>query len=203
MRCPVLLVALTLTSVLPDIALHAQTDTAGGLRLAPGDRVRVEVAGDSTLSGDFDVDAAGMVLVPLVGLVPVAGRPFEDVASLVIAGFDAELVGVPVRVLPLLRIPVLGEVYNPGLFWVDRTMTLSEVLAVAGGLTESARVDKVRVQRMGEELVLSADDREPLVLVPRDRIFVGRRGFFSENGPFLIGATASVLAALVTSLILR
>ena len=98
MRSPVLLVALTLTSVLPDIALYAQTDTAGGLRLAPGDRVRVEVAGDSTLSGDFDVDAAGMVLVPLVGLVPVAGRPFEDVASLVIAGFDAELVGACVGV---------------------------------------------------------------------------------------------------------
>ncbi len=198
-----LVYSLSIPALFLALSAHGVRAQAAELQLAPGDRVRVEVAGDSTLSGDFDVDADGTVLIPLVGLVPVQSRPFSEVASDIVGGFEAELVGIPVRVIPLLRVPVLGEVAEPGLFWVDRTMSLAEVLAVAGGLTESAQRDDIRVERGDQVLIVTAETPGSVDLLPRDRVFVGRRSFFAENASLFIGAGASVLAALVTSLILR
>ena len=111
--------------LMPTSALLAQVPERNLLRLGPGDRVRVEVAGDPTLSGDFDLDSEGRVLVPIVGLATAAGRPFGEVAREIVDGFNRELVGPLVRVIPLLRVSVLGEVQTPGLYWVDPTMTLA------------------------------------------------------------------------------
>ena len=107
------------------------------------------------------------------------------------------------RTLPLARVSVLGEVRTPGLFWIDPTMLLADVLAGSGGLTEAARVDDVRVQRAGSIIVLSADHTEPVPLRSGDRVFVGRRSFVSRNGPLMMGAGVSILAAVLTALILR
>ena len=189
--------------LMPTSALLAQAPERDLLRLGPGDRVRVEVAGDPSLSGDFAIDSQGTVLMPVVGLTSAANRPFGDVAREIVDAFNRELVDPVVRVIPLLRVSVLGEVRVPGLFWVDPTMTLAEVLAGSGGLTDSARQEDVRIRRGAELIVLSADAQILPRLQSGDRIVVGRRGFLSENGPLLVGAAASVLAAVVTSLILR
>ena len=52
-------------------------------------------------------------------------------------------------------------------------------------------------------MVLSAAHTEPFPLRSGDRVFVGRRSFVSRNGPLMMGAGASILAAVLTSLILR
>ena len=124
--------------------------------------------------------------------------------ALDIAGaFRDEFLGLAVRALPLARVSVLGEVEMPGLFWIDPTMMLADVLAGSGGLTEAARVDDVRVQRDGSVVVLSAADTRPVPLRSGDRIFVGRRSFVSRNAPLMMGAGVSILAAVLTALILR
>ena len=189
--------------LLPTSALLAQAQEGDLLRLGPGDRVRVEVAGDSVLSGDFDVDSEGAVLVPIIGFTAAANRPFDEVARDIVDAFSRELVDPLVRVIPLLRVSVLGEMRIPGLYWVDPTMTLAEVLAGSGGLTDSARTGDVRLRRRGESIVVSADAQILPGLRSGDRVVVGRRGFVSENGPLLIGAVTSVIAAILTSLILR
>ena len=203
MHAAQILTVVALLALAPVHKLAAQESGIASARLEPGDRVRVEVAGDSTLTGDFDVDADGWVLVPIAGLVRVAGRPFSDVALEITRAFADEFLGLAVRPLPLARVSVLGEVKVPGLVWIDPTMMLADVLADAGGLTEAARVDDVRVQRSGSVIVLSADHTEPVPLLSGDRVFVGRRSFLSRNGPLMMGAGASVLAAVVTALILR
>ena len=192
-----------LLALAPLQGVTAQAPGIGSARLEPGDRVRIEVAGDSTLSGDFDVDADGWVLVPIAGLVRVIDRPFADVAHDIAGAFADEYLDLAVRTLPLARVSVLGEVESPGLFWIDPTMMLADVLAGSGGLTEAARVDDVRIQRGGSVVVLSAAGVEPIPLRSGDRIFVGRRSFVSRNAPILLGAGASILAALVTAVVLR
>ena len=194
---------LTLLALAPVHGIGAQTSGIGSARLEPGDRVRVEVAGDSTLSGDFDVDADGWVLVPVAGLVKAVDRSFRDVALEITGAFAEEYVDLAVRTLPLARVSVLGEVEAPGLFWIDPTMMLADVLAGSGGLTEAAHVDDVRLQRVGSVVVLSAAHIEPVPLRSGDRIFVGRRSFFSRNAPILLGAGASIVAAVLTAVILR
>ena len=153
-----ILTTLALLALAPVHGLTAQASEIGSVRLEPGDRIRVEVVGNSILSGDFDVDADGWVLLPIAGLVRVVDRPFADVALDITRAFADEYLDLDARTLPLARVSVLGEVETPGVFWIDPTMMLADVLAGSGGLTEAARVDDVRVQREGSVVVLSAAD---------------------------------------------
>ncbi len=192
-----------------------QRSAADTLRLLPGDMVRLEVFPETALVPDptearqplqFEVDHRGQVLLPVAGLIQVAERPFAEVEEEVRRAFAAEFRDAAVRLVPLLRIAVLGEVRVPGLQPVDPTMTFSDVLAAAGGLTESADRGDVRLVRGDSTVVvLTADDarllREPLR--SGDRLLVGRRSWASENLPFLLGAGASLVASVLTALLIR
>ncbi len=56
-------------ALLPASAAHADT----GYVLGPGDKIRVTVFGHDDLSGEFEVDAAGNVALPLIQSVPAQG----------------------------------------------------------------------------------------------------------------------------------
>jgi polysaccharide export outer membrane protein len=191
-------------------ALPAQVDPNGGepLRLRPGDAVRLEVRDEPRLLGDYAVDTEGHALLPMIGLVAVAGRPFEEVRRDVLAAFGRELADPAgrVRVTPVLRIAVLGEVMQPGLVPVDPTFTLADVVASAGGLTPSADREEISLVRDGQPLLTTSMDELALVrtsIHSGDRIVVGRRSWMHENMSIVLGGGVSVVAALLTALILR
>jgi len=176
------------------------------LRLRPGDAVRVEVRDEPALTGEYPIDGDGRALLPLVGLVDVAGRAFDEVRRDVAEAYARELVRPVVRVTPILRIAVLGEVTRPGLVTVDPTYALADVLASAGGLTPSANRDGISLMRNGERvLTTSIDelDRATAPILPGDQVIVARRSWVQDNLTVVVGAGASVLAALVTALVLR
>jgi protein involved in polysaccharide export with SLBB domain len=80
------------------------------------------------------------------------------------------------------------------------------VLASAGGLTTSANTRKIVLMRDGRAQPLQiTTDAAPLPIALRsgDQIVVGPKGWMRENLPILVGAGASVLAAIATSLIIR
>lgn len=214
------LAALALVSPGP---LAGQDLGADTLRLGPGDAVRLElfpergalplVRQQQGMLGlqtperlEYEVDASGQVLLPVAGIVQVTGRPFGEVREDVHRAFETEFVGAVLRLTPLLRIGVLGEVRTPGLLPVDPTMMLSDVLAAAGGLTELANQEDIRLVRRGSTLTVTTSEDMVEVRLPLasgDRIVVGRRSWASRNEPFLIGAATSVLASILTALIVR
>ena len=179
---------------------------APSVRLRAGDAVRLDVVDEPALGGDFSVDESGRVLLPLVGLVPVAGRDFEDVRREVGAAFARELSNRPVRITPLLRIAVLGEVRTPGLYPVDPTFTMGDVLSLAGGLGPEADRGSVELVRDGR-VVEAANALDLGALSQRlrsgDQIVVGRRSWLRANTATFVGAGASVVVAILTALILR
>ena len=188
-------------------ALSAQSsDPASALRLRPGDQVRLQVGGEPDLTGEYAVTEEGVLLLPLVGLVRVAGRPFHEVRAEVRTRFAAEVLDAAVLVTPVLRVPVLGEVQQPGLLPVDPTLTIADVVAAAGGLTPRGDPSRIWLVRDGESARLSLDGARAggaPRLLPGDQIVVGRRGWLAENSNAVLAAGATVLAATITSLILR
>lgn len=187
-------------------AVPAQQSVTRPLVLRPGDFIRLEVPDVADLSGEFAVSEDGSVLLPLIGPMAVAGRPFSQVTSEIVKAYSRELLETPVRVTPVLRIAVLGEVRQPGLVPADPTYTLADVLAAAGGLTPDGDAGRITLLRDGETMRFSLDDDVVQLtrqLMPGDQVVVARRGWLGRNMNVLIGAAASVVAAAVTSLILR
>ncbi len=184
--------------------LTAQDPASGETRLQPGDMVRLEVGGEPHLNGDYRVVEGGVALLPLIGLVEVAGRRFAEVRSEIREGLGRELLDPEVVVVPVLRIAVLGEVRQPGLLPVDPTMSMADVIASAGGLTPTADEGKVMLVRDGVATPLAFGEPSTAgrPLLSGDQIVVGRRSWLRENLNVVLTTGGSVLAAIVTSLIL-
>ncbi|MBI1942055.1 MAG: polysaccharide export protein EpsE [Betaproteobacteria bacterium] len=119
----------------------AQAAARDEYRLGVGDVIRITVYDQPDLLTEVEISEGGSVSMPLVGEVKVGGmtrvgaaRSLE--ASLKSGGFLKEP-NVIVRVLEYRsqNVSVLGEVGKPGKYPVTRPTSLTEVIAVAGGIT--------------------------------------------------------------------
>jgi len=148
-------------------------------RLAPGDKVSVQVFGQQDMSGQFDVNADGMLLLPLVGAVPARERTLADVAQDLRARLDRFIVNpqFTVDVVTYRQVFVLGEVSKPGGYPYSVALTVQQAVALAGGFTRRAITDKVAVTRLTDagprEYGLGPRD----TLAPGDTVNVQRRVF--------------------------
>lgn len=173
--------------------------------LHPGDAVRVEVWREEDLSGDFTVDAAGNVVLPLLGERNVTGIPVMELERNLAEEFRGFLENPSVRVTVLRRIAIFGEVRNPNLYMVDGTVTLRDALAMAGGILPTGDRNNVRLLRDGEVLIASLDLGRLIGEMPiqsGDQIEVGPQGWVTRNRNFLtaaLGALTTLLAALLWS----
>lgn len=195
---------LLLLCAAPAWAQSALGDAA--LRLRPGDAVRLAVRDEPELAGDFQLDAAGEVLLPLVGIVRVGARDFEEVRREVLTRYGRELKRSEIQLTPLVRIAVLGEVRQPNLYPVDPTHTLSDVLALAGGLAPTADAARVSLVREGRSIELSMEPGAPALggqLRSGDQLVVGRRSWYKENAATVLTTVASVAIAVFTTVIVR
>lgn len=175
-------------------------------RLHPGDQLQLEVRDEPAMAGAYAVDDGGRVLLPIIGLVSVGGRDFDEVRGEIESRYARELQNREIRVIPVLRIAVMGEVAKPGVYPIDPTMRLGDVVALAGGLTPNADASRIEVVRDGR-VVTVARQRDPSSLTARlasgDQVVVARRGWVRANSPALIGAASSIVVAVVTTLLLR
>lgn len=125
--------------------------------LDAGDRVRIEVFNVPDYSGEFSVLAGGVVSVPLAGEVLVEGLTLQQ-ASDAIAAELREYVRRPRVSVSLLsarplQVAIAGEVNRPGAYTLptegENTAppTLTQLIQVAGGITQVADIRRIRVQR--------------------------------------------------------
>lgn len=187
-------------------AAPAAAQATGDLWLRPGDALRVVIKNEPDMSGDFPVAADGSVMLPIIGIAQATDKSVAMLRSELEARYARELAEPEVQLTPLVRVSVLGEVRTPGLFLVDPTHVVRDVIALAGGLTPSANRTKVRITRGGVETVAEYEAGALALesgLRSGDEIFVDRRSWLGDNLGIFIGAAASVAAAAVTSLIVR
>ncbi len=134
-----------------------------GYRLGPKDSLTIVVFGHDELSGKFTVAADGSLSFPLIAPIQAADRTVPEVqaelAERLGNGFlKSPRVTVEITQYVSQRVFVMGEVHMPGAVPLAGPMTLLEVLARSGSLTEQAGGDVV--------ILRSADHASGLPLVP-------------------------------------
>ncbi len=166
--------------------------------LAPGDMIRLRFWQETQFSGDFPVDERGFVTLPLLGVKQVTQWPADQVKAQLIREYGRQLRNQPADVTMLRRVSVIGAVTNPGLYHVDPTMRVGDVLALAGGASDGARQNRVQVLRGGRVLYGRLDDSATLHgLQSGDQLVVPQKSWIERNAAILIGAGISAVAIIV------
>ena len=121
--------------------------------VGPNDKLLIDVYGMPELSGrEVQVDSEGQIAFPAAGRFAVYGKTPADIGEMLAARLRANYFRDP-QVTVTLRessgqvVTVEGQVIKPGIFPVGNRMTLLRTVAVAGGLTEFAKLDDVVIFR--------------------------------------------------------
>jgi polysaccharide export outer membrane protein len=192
-------------------------------RIGPGDTVRIAVYQSPDLTLETRVSETGIISYPLIGAIRLSGLTVNEAeAALANALKKGDFiknpqVSVMVTQVRANQVNVLGQVGKPGRIPLDLAgMHLTDVLALAGGITAAAGSDTVVVTgvRNGQPFrrevdlprVFAPNGRgEDIVILPGDAIWVDRYptiymyGEVQRPGQLRLERGMTVMQALATA----
>jgi protein involved in polysaccharide export with SLBB domain len=196
--------ALGVCSSTPAPSQSPTPQTAPGVR--PGDSLLVKVWGEPDYSGGASVDAHGLVVLPILGEISVQGRTAESLTDSLKVVYRKYLHNPSIEIKVLRRVSVSGEVARPSLYLADATLTVGDLISLAGGITPSGNRKKVMLLR-GDQIVVAALGPGTVLqdspVQSGDQIFVPQRGWLSRNGQTFFVAAVSVTTAVLVAVLVR
>jgi protein involved in polysaccharide export with SLBB domain len=171
--------------------------------LQAGDVVRLKIWREPDLSGDYQVDENGVATFPKIGPLPVSQLPPDSVKSVLVSRYALYLQNPSVEVAFLRRINVLGAVKSPGLYQVDPTMTVSDAVAMAGGVTPDGNPKKIELFRQGQRVPARLSLQTRLGEAPLhsgDQLRIPQRSWLARNGT-VVAAGITAVALIATAVI--
>ncbi len=171
------------TSTLPLVTVtDANTEYTGGYRIADGDKLKVIVFDEPTLSGDFGVGLDGGISLPLINSMRAAGQTpnelAENINTALSAGGYVLAPRVSVEVSQHRPFYILGEVKAPGEYPYVGDLTVEQAIAKAQGYSARANRSEVVLRRQGSNAARRVRlDTVPLLIAPGDTITV-QEAFF-------------------------
>jgi len=149
-------------------------------RLASGDRLRIIVFGQESLSNSFNVDAAGNVSLPLIGTLRAQGMTTSELERSVEARLRDGYLRDPrvaIEVEAYRPFFVMGEVTTSGQYPFISGMTAQKAVAVAGGFTPRGDQTHVVITRVIDGRPVTASVPLDFPVRPGDTINVEERFF--------------------------
>jgi len=184
MKLKLLVLFFILAISLPALALEAE------YKLQPTDVLKITVHEQPDLDTKTRVTSDGYITFPLLGKIKVEGLTVQELECEIKAMLEADYL-VNAQVLVFIdeyhprQVSVMGEVNAPGKFDLptEKDITLLEAVAMAGGFTQDAALNKTRVIRVKEDkketIVINVKDitqkgekEKNIKLEPNDIVFV-------------------------------
>lgn len=164
-------------------------------RISPLDTLDIRVYQEPDLDRIVEVSSEGSISFPLIGTVKVSGLTILEAEKKLEKLLGADYLVNPHVNIKILKyhtrkVIVMGEVKNPGnySFPEGRDLTVLEAIAMAGGFTEIAAIDRTSVIRIEKgkqvqyrikisDITKSGDKTKDMILKPNDIIYVPERIF--------------------------
>lgn len=160
----------------PEGLFRAQYDAP--YTLASGDRIRVIVFGQDSMSNSYAVSGAGRIALPLGGDIEVGGLTTAEAQRVIEARLRAGYLREPrvsVEVEAFRPFFVMGEVTTSGQYPFINGMTAQKAIAVAGGFTARAFRSDVAVTRVIKGQSVTGSVPLSFPLRPGDTVTVQER----------------------------
>jgi len=164
------------------------------------DVLKITVYNHPDMSSTERVTAEGMINLPYVGEIKVAGMTADQAAKKIAARLsDGFIVDPNVSVFVVefrsRKTIIMGQVNKPGIYMLSGNTTFLELLSLAGGLTRDAG-DKATLKRRPEEsskketvitidlkrLIEEGETSLDIPIMDGDNIYVGKAGVFYITG---------------------
>jgi len=148
--------------------------------LGAGDRVRITVFEQASLTNSYAVDQSGYISFPLVGAVPARGQTTKQIEKMLAEKLRQGYLRDPdisVEVDQYRPVFVMGEVGAAGQYAYVPGMTVQKAVATAGGYTPRAYQSDVDVTRDINGKVMTGRVPTSDPLLPGDTIYVRERLF--------------------------
>lgn len=149
-------------------------------RFQGGEKIRITVYGEPTLSGDFSIDPNGVVSLPLAGTVRAVGLTQPEFEQELAKKFKSEYLKNPkvtVTILQFRPIYIVGEIAKAGEFPFQPGLNILTAMALAGGGTYRANRNYVLIQHFGETDMKEYPQTAATMILPGDLIRVPERYF--------------------------
>jgi len=135
------------------LLLLVNSAEAADYRLGSGDRVKITVFDHPELLLETLIDEQGKINFPLIGAVPVAGETAATAQMRIALALEKgeflkrAQVNLIVEKYRSQQVSVLGEVKNPGKYSLEAPSTVTDLLAMAGGITNTGSDNIVLIHR--------------------------------------------------------
>ncbi len=149
-------------------------------RLGTGDKLRIIVFGETSLSGEFVISDTGEVAFPLIGNVHAAGlsvQQFQDALRAKLADGYLKDPRVSAEVENYRPFYILGEVQKPGEYPYTTGLTVLNAVATAGGFSYRANTKNVTIRHAGGTQELPTRLTAVTPVGPGDTIVIKERFF--------------------------
>jgi polysaccharide export outer membrane protein len=125
-----------------------------GYVIGADDVLYIQLYGDPSMTGLWEVREDGNIKYPLLGEIKAAGYTLEEfndnLTSALMKYYKNPQVTVTVESYGSCKVFILGQVYRPGVYYYKREATVLEALLLAGGISESGKKNSVIVVRQLE-----------------------------------------------------
>lgn len=158
----------------------------------PGDAVSVvvweylyEERRNLDFSGTYSINPEGNVALPLVGEIKIKSLTLDEVTKLITDKYGEYLRNPYVYVRPLIRITMQGAFIRPGVYRIDPSRSLWDLVAKTNGPRSGADLNRLQVKRGGEVIIkgllnayekgfsleeIGIESGDQVILLPRSRI---------------------------------
>jgi polysaccharide export outer membrane protein len=148
--------------------------------LQPGEKLKVTVFGEDRLSGDYEIDPAGDLSLPLAGTVRAAGLDKRQLEQRLAAKFRGEYLRDPkvtVDVADFRPFYIMGEIAKPGEYPFKGGLDVLSAIALAGGSTYRASKSTVLIKHASESRFKEYPLSPEIPVLPGDLLRLPERYF--------------------------
>ena len=193
---------IALTAVLAQFS-HAQTHAdPAATPLRPGDRLVLKLWADTSLADTLQIDQNVRVILPQLGVLPLAQVPAREIADSVRSAYSRIFRPVAVDVTPLRRVTVVGEVRKPNVYYLDMNSTVRDAIALSGGVTDIGIADPVYLVRDASTFAVRDWDtrRDPFTVLQSDDIVSVHRENWLKRNIFSVISGLGIVASLMITI---
>jgi len=155
-----------------------------GYIVGAGDELDIQLYGNRNGILKLTVGRDGLVSVPELGPVSVAGQTFASAQAQLESRIERQLTGVHASVTMgdtrTIRVFVLGDAKQPGSYTISGLGTITAALFAAGGVQPIGSLRNIQLKRHGElvrrldlyDMLIRGDTTDDAKLLPDDVIFI-------------------------------